>query len=233
MRAPRRLWMDGLDGSGYRVDSTRMTAPDAFICISGHCPNCSAVLAALAEMVKAGSLGELRVVNVERRPKTARELGVRSVPWVRIGPFELTGLRSRQELESWASRAASETGMADWFHTLLKEGELDRVLEAVRRQPEQLAAVLPIVANPEASLNVRLGAGAVLEAFTGQPALRALLPRLAELSAAADARVRADACYYLGLTGDPAARPYLEARLDDPDAEVREIARESLTALAQ
>lgn len=201
--------------------------------VSGHCPSCPAVLTALAEMVKAGSLGELRVVNVERRPETARELGVRSVPWVRIGPFELTGLRSRQELESWASKVASETGMADWFHTLLKEGELDKVLEAVRRQPEQLAAVLPIVANPEASLNVRIGAGAVLEAYAGQPALRALLSRLAELSAAADARVRADACHYLGLTGDPAARPYLEARLDDPDAEVREIARESLTALAE
>ncbi|MGQ9685149.1 MAG: thioredoxin family protein [Thiobacillaceae bacterium] len=210
-----------------------MTVPDALICVSGHCPHCPVVLAALAEMVKAGSLGELRVVNVEQRPETARELGVRSVPWVRIGPFELTGLRSRQELESWASKVASKTGMADWFHTLLKEGELNKVLEAVRRQPELLAEVLPIVANPEASLNVRIGAGAVLEAYAGQPALRALLPRLAELSAAADARVRADASYYLGLTGDPAARSHLEARLHDSDAEVREIARESLAALAQ
>jgi hypothetical protein len=208
-----------------------MTAPDALICISGHCPHCPAVLGALAEMVKAGSLGELRVVNVEQRPETARTLGVRSVPWVRIGPFELTGLRSRQELETWASRVGSETGLSDWFHTLLKEGELERVLQAVRQQPEVLAAVLPIVANPEASLNVRIGAGAVLEAFAGQPALRALVPRLAELSVHADARVRADACHYLGLTGDPAARSHLQARLDDPDAAVREIALEGLTAL--
>lgn len=201
------------------------------MCLSGHCPNCPAVLTALAEMVKTGSLGELRVVNVEQRTETARELGVRSVPWVRIGPFELTGLRSRQELESWASRAVSETGMADGFHALLKEGELATVLDTVRKAPELLAAVLPIVANPEASLNVRIGAGAVLEAFAGQPALRALLPRLAELSTDEDARVRADACRYLGLTGDTAARYHLQARLDDADAAVREIAAESLTAL--
>lgn len=208
-----------------------MTSPDALLCLSTHCPNCPAVLAALTEMVKAGSLGELQVVNVEQRAETARELGVRSVPWVRIGPFELIGLRSRQELELWASRAMSETGLADGFHDLLKEGGLDRVLEAVQQAPERLAAVLPIVANPEASLNVRIGVGAVLEAFAGQAALCALLPRLAELAADADARVRADACHYLGLTGDPAARPYLQARLDDPEAEVREIAAEGLAAL--
>jgi hypothetical protein len=185
----------------------------------------------MAEMVKLGSLGELKVVNVEQRPETARALGVRSVPWVRIGPFELTGLRSRQELESWALRAASATGVADGFHILLKEGGLNQVLAAVRRQPELLAALLPIVANPQASLNVRIGAGAVLESFAGQPALRALVSRLSELSADADARVRADACHYLGLTGDAAARPALEARLDDPDLQVREIALESLAAL--
>jgi len=208
-----------------------MTAPDALLCISGHCPHCPAVLAALADMVKAGSLGELKVVNVEQRPQTARDLGVRSVPWVRIGPFELTGLRSRAELETWASRVASDTGVADGFHIMLKEGALDQVVAAVQRQPEALAALLPIVANPEASLNVRLGAGAVLEAFAGQPALRALVPRLAELSTHTDARVRADACHYLGLTGDPSARPPLQARLDDADAEVREIAAESLAAL--
>ncbi len=209
-----------------------MPTPDASVYISTHCPNCAAVLTALTEMVKAGSLGELKVVNVDQRLEAARALGVRSVPWVRIGPFELTGLRSRQELEAWAARVESPEGMADWFHTLLKEGELARVLEEVKQQPERLAAVLPIVANPEASLNVRLGAGAVLESFAGQPPLKALLPRLAELTAATDARVRADACYYLGLTGDAVARPYLEACLHDADAQVREIAAEGLQSLA-
>ena len=66
--------------------------------------------------------------------------------------------------------------------------------------------MLPIVGNVEASLNVRLGAGVLLENFAGTDTLRALLPRLGELSQHADARVRADACHYLGLTGDAAAK---------------------------
>lgn len=207
-------------------------APDALLFIAHSCPSCPAVLAALSDMVKAGELGELRVVNLERRPEAGRELAVRAVPWVRIGPFELTGLRGRQELARWAARAANMDGMADGFHALLREGDLEQVLRIVRRAPASLAAILPIVANPEASLNVRIGAGAVLESFAGQPALEALLDRLGELSADADARVRADACHYLGLTRAPGARAWLEARLGDEDAEVREIAAESLDQLA-
>jgi HEAT repeat protein len=103
------------------------------------------------------------------------------------------------------------------------------VQAAIEAEPALLAAVLPIVGNVDASLNVRLGAGVLLEHFAGSD-LRALLPRLGELSQHADARVRADACHYLGLTGDAAARPWLEARLDD-DADVREIAAESLENL--
>ena len=103
--------------------------------------------------------------------------------------------------------------MADWFHLLLKEGQLPRAQEMIEADPALLAVVLPIVGNVEASLNVRLGAGVLLENFAGTEALRALLPRLGELSQHADARVRADACHYLGLTGDAAAKPWLEARL--------------------
>jgi HEAT repeat protein len=79
---------------------------------------------------------------------------------------------------------------------------------------------------------VRIGAGAVLESFAGQPALADLVDRLGELSAHADARVRADACHYLGLAGSHRARAWLEARLRDDDAEVRDIAAESLDLLA-
>lgn len=223
--------LDALDGRQRGVDSTGMPAPDCLLLISSHCPNCPAVLTALAEMVKTGRLAELRVVNVAQRPEIAQALEVRAVPWVRLGPFQLIGLRSRQELETWASRAGRESGLAEGFHVMLKEGALDAVLAAVREDPARLAAILPIVANPEASLNVRIGAGAVLEAFAGGPALRALIPRLAELSAHADPRVRADACHYLGLTGEPAVRPLLQTRLGDPDADVREIAAEGLAAL--
>jgi thiol-disulfide isomerase/thioredoxin len=205
-----------------------MPAPDALLLLSSHCPHCPAVLAALTELLKQGAIGRLEAVNIEERPEVAQALGVRSVPWTRIGRIELLGSQSRSELADWAAKADSESGLADWFHLLLKEGQLPRVQALVEAEPGLLGAVLPIVGNVDASLNVRLGAGVLLEHFAGTGTLRALLPRLGELSQHPDARVRADACHYLGLTVDAAAKPWLDARLDDEDPDVREIAGESL-----
>ena len=209
-----------------------MPAPDALLLLSTHCPHCPAMLSALADLVKQGVLGRLEVVNLEQHPEVGQALGVRSVPWVRIGRIELAGQHTKAELAEWAAKAGSEAGLADWFHLLLKEGQLARAQAAIEADPALLAAVLPIVGNVEASLNVRLGAGVLLEEFADSDTLRALLPRLGELSQHADARVRADACHYLGLTGDAAAKPWLEMRVADDDADVREIAAESLEALA-
>ena len=209
-----------------------MPTPDALLLISTHCPHCPAMLAALADLVKQGTIGRLEAVNLEQRPEIGQALGVRSVPWLRIGRIELTGVHSKAELAEWAAKADSDAGMADWFHLLLKEGQLPRVQALIEADPGLLAAVLPIVGNVEASLNVRLGAGVLLENFAGTDTLRALLPRLGGLSRHDDARVRADACHYLGLAGDAAARPWLEARIADEDADVREIAAESLESLS-
>jgi HEAT repeat protein len=209
-----------------------MSAPDALLLLSTHCPHCPAMLSALADLVKQGVIGRLEAVNLEQHPEVGQSLGVRSVPWVRIRRIELAGVHSKTELAEWAAKADSEAGMADWFHMLLKEGQLPRAQAAIEADPALLAAVLPIVGNVEASLNVRLGAGVLLEEFAGSDTLRALLPRLGELSQHADARVRADACHYLGLTGSAIARPWLEPRLTDEDADVREIAAESLQAIS-
>ncbi len=209
-----------------------MPTPDALLLISTHCPHCPAMLAALADLVKQGTIGRLEAVNLEQRPEIGQALGVRSVPWLRIGRIELAGVHSKAELAEWAAKADSETGMADWFHLLLKEGQLPRAQALIEADPALLTAVLPIVGNVEASLNVRLGAGVLLENFAGTDTLRVLLPRLGELSRHDDARVRADACHYLGLAGNGAARPWLEARIADEDADVREIAAESLESLS-
>lgn len=135
---------------------------------------------------------------------------------------------------SSATRETLRLGMrdrAEQFQIWLLEGQLKRVNEVVDRIPKALADLLPIVANPEANMNVRFGASAVLERHAGSPALQALVPALGMLTGHGDARVRADACHLLALSSTPAATKYLEARLDDPDAEVREIAAESLADL--
>ena len=208
-----------------------MPAPDALLLISTHCPHCPVMLTALADLVKQGAIGRLEAVNLEQHPEVGQSLGVRSVPWVRIGLVELAGVHSKAELADWAAKADSNTGMADYFHMQLKEGQLSQVQARIDSTPSLLAAVLPIVGNVDASLNVRLGAGILLENFENTDTLRALTPQLGELSQHEDARVRADACHYLGLTGDASARTWLNERLKDEDADVREIAGESLQAL--
>lgn len=134
-------------------------------------------------------------------------------------------------LAAQGTREALRLGMrdrAEQFQIWLFEGQLKRVLEVVERMPAALADLLPIVANPEADMNVRFGASAVFERYAGSPALKALVPALGMLTGHGDARVRADACHFLGLSAAAEAMRYLEARLDDPDAEVREIAKESI-----
>ena len=204
------------------------TPPDALLFLSSHCPHCPAMLAGLSDLVKRGAVGRLEVVNIEIHPEVAAVRSVRSVPWLRLGPFTLTGARTVGELETWTRRATSEDGMVEAFHDLLKRGGLSQVLALVAADMTRLADLLPIVGNPEASINVRLGAGAVFEDYTGTAALRALIPALGELSAHPDARGRADACHYLGLARSEAARPWLMPRLMDEDADVREIAGDGL-----
>lgn len=137
------------------------------------------------------------------------------------------------ELKLRVRAASSPGGMADYFHILLKEGGLAKVMEIVDAHPELLADLLPIVSNPDASMNVSLGASAVFERYAGKEALRVLAARLGRLSEHADARVRADACHYLGLTRSPLARAFLEARLRDDSADVREIAQDGLDELTE
>jgi HEAT repeat protein len=134
-------------------------------------------------------------------------------------------------LAAHTTREALRLGMrdrAEQFQIWLFEGQLKRVFEVVERMPAALADLLPIVANPEADMNVRFGASAVFERYAGSTVLKALVPALGMLTGHGDARVRADACHFLGLSAAPEAKRYLEARLDDPDDEVREIASESL-----
>jgi thioredoxin-like negative regulator of GroEL len=101
--------------------------PDALLLLTSTCPYCPTVLAALSDLVKSGDIGRLEVVNIGAHPEIAQQYGVRTVPWVRIGPFELEGLRSPAELKQWVERAGTPEGLAEYFHELLKEGALLKV----------------------------------------------------------------------------------------------------------
>ncbi|MGB5601796.1 MAG: thioredoxin family protein [Gammaproteobacteria bacterium] len=207
------------------------SSPRAQMLLGPHCPHCAAVLNSLSELVKQGVISQLEVVNLEQRPEIARELGVRSVPWVKIGQFELAGLHSQAELKSWAEQAGSEQGMTKYIEQLLGEGEVERVLEMIGKDPDLLHALTGLVSDADAKINARLGVGVIMEEYEGKQALLALVPELAELTKHEDARVRSDACHYLSLTKAASVRQFIEPLLDDDHAEVREVAAESLAAL--
>ena len=207
--------------------------PDALLLVGTHCPFCPTVLAALGELVKAGRIGRLEVINVEQRPDAAHALGIRTVPWLRLGPFELDGLRSQAELEQWAARAGTEDGVAAYVSELLVTGALRKLVELVQRDPVWLDALPRLAADPETNLQVRVGIAALLEELGGEPVLARLVDPLGALTRHPQARLRSDACHYLGLIRDRRALAYVEPLLADADNDVREVAAESALALGR
>lgn len=207
------------------------SVPDALLFVTPGCPHCAAVLRGLEELAKDGLLGKLTVLDATEHPEQAAEYGVRAAPWLRLGPFTLTGSHSPAELRQWTEWASGEEGAAHYVEYLLEQGGYQQAAAFIAADVQRLRPLLAIVANPEAKLQVRLGVSALLEAHANTPALQNLLPQLAELSRHADHRVRADACHLLGLTGSATARTAIEICLADAHEEVREIAAEALAEL--
>ena len=205
--------------------------PDALLFITPGCPHCPVVLQGLSDLIKQAVIGQLTVINVAAHPEMAEQYGVRAAPWLRLGPFTLTGAHSPVELRQWVEWSSNEAGIAHYVEHLLNSGQYKDAKAFIAEDPRRLKPLLDIVANPEKQIEVRVGVDALLEAYRNATPLQDLLPQLAELSRHADHRVRADACNLLGLSGSAEARPILNDCLKDKHEEVREIAAESLQLL--
>ncbi|MDD5330892.1 MAG: HEAT repeat domain-containing protein [Sulfuricella sp.] len=212
---------------------SQSVVPDVLLFVAPGCPHCPAVLESLAGLVKEGAIGRLEVVNAAVHSERAAELGAKTVPWLRIGPFELAGAQSPGELRRWVERADTLDGMADYFFDLLKSGRRHRVEEMARQEPARLHALVRLMERTDTSMAVRLGIAAVLEELHDSRLAEIMIPGLGTLAKAGDALTRADACHFLALIGGAAVMPHLRACLDDEDREVREIAAESLEELEQ
>ena len=194
-------------------------APDVLLFIATGCAHCPAVLAALSELVKQGAVGRLEVVNIAARPEAAQIAGVRSVPWMRIGPFTLQGSHTPAELRQWVERAARGKGVAEYLGELIENQRLDEALAALRAHPEWLHVLPTLIADLEVPMGVRIGVGALLEDLAEHDELEPLLPALRALLQAPEPQVRADAAYYLGLSKRAEVRDWLAPLREDPDAD--------------
>ena len=208
-----------------------ITSPTVLMLIGTQCTYCGPMMQMLIELMKTGHIAELRIVNIESAPELAAELGVRSVPWLQIGPFELSGSRTRQELLLWMERASSFDGVTDYLAEVLSEGNIKYANKLIHGYPQALENVIDLMADPEAKINVRLGVGVIIEDMAESDPFKAVIPRLVDYLSHADARIRGDACHYLSLTKDRSFIPEIERLLSDESEEVREIAQESLDEL--
>ncbi len=205
--------------------------PDALFLLATGCAHCPAVLESLNQMVKQGRIGRLETVNIAVHPEVAQAVGTRSVPWTRIGPFELEGALTPGEVATWTEHATRQTGVGDYFSACLEAQKPDKVMAWLTHDPNQLKALVGLMSSEDTPMAVRIGIGVVMEHLEGDARLHRLLPDLIALCAHPRANIRADAAHYLGLTHAKEAESCLTALLRDDHPDVREIAAESLEQL--
>ncbi|MCW8964027.1 MAG: thioredoxin family protein [Gammaproteobacteria bacterium] len=206
-------------------------APDALMFLGSRCPYCPAVLEGLTHLLKSGEIGRLEVINIEASPEAASELGIRSVPWVRIGPFELEGQQTPGELKAWAERASGNEGVKEYIAELLNTGGIAKAETLIKANPDYFRHLLDIFTDEDTSLNIRVGVGALMEMLADDQVMHDHIEDLGQLTQHENPLVRTDACHYLSLTELESTRKYIEPLLEDADEDVREVAKESLQAL--
>ncbi len=207
------------------------TPPGVTLLITRQCSHCAAVLQLLTGMVKQAEIARLEIINLEQDASLADSLGVRSVPWIKIGERVFEGALSAGELRYWIENAQSMEAETAYLGELLQAGKVDQVLQRIEAQSDRVMALVPLMDDADAKINLRLGIGVVFEHFAGTAVLQNTVSALAERLRHRDARVRGDACYYLALTRRADVVPLLRACLDDDHADVREAAQDGLDEL--
>ena len=210
---------------------TQTITPSVTLLVSTQCPHCATLPEHTAELIKSGELAHIEVINLNMMPEKGAELGVRSVPWLRIGDFVLTGSQTiaaiRQRL-TWIKESSSLTSH---FDQLLSTGKADKVIEHLQQHPEAISAIMQLLGDEGTVLSSRIGIGVVMEEFAGHSFLLDLIPKLGKLAHHQDSRIAVDTLYYLGLTGSERAIPILQGFVNHHDAELREAAEDSLETL--
>lgn len=211
---------------------TQTTSHSATLLVSTQCPHCSTMLEHVSELIKSGELASLEVINLSIEPEKAAELGdIRSVPWLRVGDFVLTGSQSlaaiRQRI-TWTEEASS---LASDFDQLLSNGKVDKVITHLQQHPEAISAIMQLLGDEGTVLSSRIGIGVIMEEFAGSDFLLDLIPQLGEFAHHKDSRVAVDAIYYLGLSGSNKVIPILQNFVNHNDSELREAAEDGLETL--
>ena len=208
----------------------KTTPPDATLLIAPGCPHCPRVLQVLSEFVKSGEIGSLEVINIAIHPEAAEKAGTRSVPWTKVGSFELVGALTPREIRETIEKAGRADPVDHLVH-LLETSRLEVVVKAISDNPGTLPSLVTLLGDLDTPMAVRIGIGALLEELPASM-VRSAETSLISLTASDNQSVRADAAHYLSHVDTDTSRETLRRLLEDRSEEVREIAGESLEALS-
>lgn len=113
------------------------------------------------------------------------------------------------------------------------KGFLENII-ALFRTDWSLVTFIPAMIGDE-NIRVRMGATALVEELAKErpDQLRPAVAGLVALLRHENATIRGDAANVLGLIGDPSATDALKELGNDPNASVREIARDALQEIGQ
>ena len=214
--------------SNLSDDKKQETPVDVLLLTAPGCVHCAALKKILEKLLKEQLIAKLEIINVAAKPEIAEYYRVKSVPWLQVNSLQFQGGMTEKELRELIARINSQQSNTYLLKHLLQTGELNQVLERIENTPVLILDLLPLVAEPELDMKVRLGISAVFEEFQGREILKNIVQPLAELTRNESAQIRADVAHYLALTESTAALPYLQRLAQDPDNEVKEIADEAL-----
>lgn len=199
--------------------------------VSTHCQLCAPVLASLSELLKEGVIDSLEIINVEKNPEAAEARGVQSVPWLRIGWFELEGVRTKNELQRWIMNTTTTEGVSEYYAEILSQGRMQQCLGFLQQYPDTMASIFKLMSDPEEKINVKLGVGVIMEEHASTKAFEKFIPNLIELLEHTDSRIKLDVCHYLSLTNNPSVIKAIEPLLGNASEDVREEAEDSIASL--
>lgn len=205
--------------------------PTALLLVSDNCPHCHTMKNQLQHKLEQGLLETLDIVNIQHDQAVAERYAVRSVPWLRLGDFIFSGALTSSELDRWIRLSQQPSGDQFYLKNRLEEGNLQSAIDYLSEHSESLSGLFKLLSDDSLKMNVRIGIGAVIEHFEGTAQLQQAVSDIRDLLRDSHGHNRADACYYLSLTGLSDVKADLEALLNDNDPEVRSIAKESLNEM--
>lgn len=214
--------------SNLSDDKKQETPVIALLLTAPGCVHCAALKKILEKLLQEQLIARLEIIDVAAKPKIAEQYRIKSVPWLQINSLQFQGGMTEKELRELIAQIKSQQSNTYLLKHLLQTGELNQVLEHIEKKPALIVDLLPLIAEPELDMKVRLGISAVFEEFQGREILKNIVQPLAELARNESAQIRADVAHYLALTESTAALPYLQQLTQDPDKEVKEIADEAL-----